>query len=315
MTSDFFLSYRRSDRALAKRLVDAIVARGATIWWDEMIPGGVDWRDEIVEHLNSAQVMIILFSEDCNQSRQLRKELALADEMNKVVIPLLIEDTKPKGHFLYELASRNWLQIYSDPESKIDDVSEKLLEMVGFTAPGPVPHIEAAQPDASEIPAKLKRSQTQHFSSRPRHYRNFLPFKRIDLPVLLGAPLMIYLTLGVNRNSFALYEIIIGSLLYGTCIIAAYGAIVFPVRYFLRNLKLSQAARYYAMSASAIFAFEISLLCLFAIFEGRWANDMNILLIVSILASTVFGIMAFIIYYIMHLTRYVRIFNNHVKEV
>ena len=135
MAHDFFLSYRRADKAFARSLVEEITARGATIWWDEMIPAGVDWRDAIADNLNSAEVIIILFSEACNDSKQLRKELALADDLNKMVIPVLIEDTKPKGHFLFELAARNWIQAFPEAERKIDSLSVKLLEIVGYSLP------------------------------------------------------------------------------------------------------------------------------------------------------------------------------------
>ncbi|MEZ6012127.1 MAG: hypothetical protein R3C08_09695 [Hyphomonas sp.] len=257
--------------------------------------------------------MIILFSEACNDSKQLRKELALADELNKVVIPVLIENAKPKGHFLFELASRNWLQIFPDPESKLSGLSEKLLEIVGRPTPTS-PAIAAPQPVAP-TPTISTELPKQADELRTRQRRHFLPFKPMDLPVLLGAPLLIYLTIGLNRTSAAPYEIIIGCLFYGACIVAAYSAIVFPIRYFLRNLKLTEAARYYTMSASAIFAFGAGLLGIFAIFKGSWANDMTTLLILSLFISTVFAVLAFVVYGILIFGRSLKIFRNHIEVI
>ena len=67
MAYDFFLSYRRADQALAKQLVEALESRGATVWWDDKIAAGVDWRDAIVENLMEAHTLVILFSEECNR--------------------------------------------------------------------------------------------------------------------------------------------------------------------------------------------------------------------------------------------------------
>ena len=109
---DIFLSYRRSDRELAAELVAVLERRGPSVWWDADIAGGEDWRDTIVEQMSAARCLVIVFSEACNTSKQLKKELAVADHLDKEVIPVLIEPTEPRGFFLYELASRQWISIH-----------------------------------------------------------------------------------------------------------------------------------------------------------------------------------------------------------
>ncbi len=155
MDYDIFLSYRRADQAIARDLVEALEARGVGVWWDQKIEAGVDWRDAIVENLIASDVLVILFSDECNSSKQLKKELAMADDMDKTVIPVLIEDIKPKGHFLYELAARNWIQIFPNPEKKIPELAERLTRVaemspgglagVAPTTPQPMP-MEPAPP-------------------------------------------------------------------------------------------------------------------------------------------------------------------------
>ncbi|HBL93837.1 MAG TPA: hypothetical protein DHV57_05490 [Hyphomonas sp.] len=315
MAHDFFLSYRRADKAFARSLVEEITARGATIWWDEMIPAGVDWRDAIADNLNSAEVIIILFSEACNDSKQLRKELALADDLNKMVIPVLIEDTKPKGHFLFELAARNWIQAFPEAERKIDSLSVKLLEIVGYSPSEAARLGSVAVPPAPSDNSAPAPKPSPIAKRKVRKTRNILPFKLVDLPIVLGAPLLIYLVTGLNPQSTALYEVIIGSLFYGTCFIAAYGTIAFPIRYFLRNLKLADATRYYIISSGTIFAFGASLLLAFAVFEGRWANDMTTLLFLSIMTSAGFAILAFIIYGALMFARSTKLLRSRVEII
>ncbi|MEL6957193.1 MAG: toll/interleukin-1 receptor domain-containing protein, partial [Pseudomonadota bacterium] len=126
MDYDIFISYRRTDQPVARELVQQLESRGVRVWWDQKIEGGEDWRDAIVAGLESAHALVILFSSECNESKQLKKEMAIADTLDKLVIPVLIEDTKPKGHFLYELAARNWIQVFPNPESRDSDLAERL---------------------------------------------------------------------------------------------------------------------------------------------------------------------------------------------
>jgi hypothetical protein len=89
---DVFVSYRRTDKEFVERFVYALENQGPEVWWDADIGGGDDWRDSIVENLADSDCLVIVFSESCNASKQLVKELAVADHLNKVVIPIKIDD-------------------------------------------------------------------------------------------------------------------------------------------------------------------------------------------------------------------------------
>lgn len=94
---DIFISYRRSDRELVASVVRRQEARGVGVWYDADIDSGADWRETIVEALTNSDMLAIFFSEECNSSRQLKKELAVADALAKPVVPILIENTQPRG--------------------------------------------------------------------------------------------------------------------------------------------------------------------------------------------------------------------------
>lgn len=154
MQYDIFISYRRSDQPVARALVAELEKRGVKVWWDQIIEGGEDWRDAIVQGLQSSTCLVILFSEECNDSKQLKKELAIADTLNKLVIPVLIEDTQPRGHYLYELAALNWIQVFPNPHSRAGDLAERLARELGLEqqpAPVPAPAPEMAAPVAESL--------------------------------------------------------------------------------------------------------------------------------------------------------------------
>lgn len=148
MVSDLFLSYSRADRPLAERFVSTATARGVNVWYDKDIGGGEDWREKIVEALGAAKALVILFSEHSNESRQLIKELAIADLIGKPVIPVLVSHCEPKGAYLYEMASRNWINIFPDPESRLEALIDNLMTQLnlrsGASETAPVAEIAEA---------------------------------------------------------------------------------------------------------------------------------------------------------------------------
>ena len=116
--TDVFVSYRRTDREFVDSVVQSLEGRSVVVWWDADIEGGADWRGAIVEKIEQSQLMLLVFSEECNHSSELKKELALAGHFKKDVIPVLIEQTEPRGPFLYELAGRNWINIAPTPRRR-----------------------------------------------------------------------------------------------------------------------------------------------------------------------------------------------------
>ena len=146
-----FVSYRRTDREFVEALVTLLEGRGVRVWWDADIEGGADWRDSIVSHLMDSQFVVIVFPESCNDSKQLRKELDVADRLNKEVVPVLIERAEPRGFFLFELGRLNWISIYPDPMSKLIPLADDLVDMIETTALRTTPqqHESAHDPEAS----------------------------------------------------------------------------------------------------------------------------------------------------------------------
>jgi hypothetical protein len=158
---DIFLSYRRTDKEFVGRLVAVVENLGPSVWWDDDIGGGEDWRDSIVENLAASRCLVIVFSEACNASKQLRKELAVADHLDKEVIPVLIEQTEPRGFFLYELAPLNWISIHPAPMEKLDSVARLLVERLEATGWTAVPVVVPADDAPPEPPPPVDVASTE----------------------------------------------------------------------------------------------------------------------------------------------------------
>lgn len=61
--SDIFISYKAEDRKRIQPMVRALEAEGLSVWWDQHIGGGANWRRDIEEHLDAARCVIVAWSE------------------------------------------------------------------------------------------------------------------------------------------------------------------------------------------------------------------------------------------------------------
>ncbi len=103
--ADVFISYSNSDRTYALDLAEALRAQGFSIWIDQTgIGGAKNWTSEIVEAIDACSTMVCLISKHSITSHNVAKELHLASEKGKHILPVVIEKVKLPANFEYPLA-------------------------------------------------------------------------------------------------------------------------------------------------------------------------------------------------------------------
>ncbi|MBV9550571.1 MAG: TIR domain-containing protein [Alphaproteobacteria bacterium] len=130
MAGEIFISYRRADQAWARRLHELLRAEGIEAWYDAQVGAGEDWRTATAKALEDSRIFVLLFSQNAAQSSDIAKELAAAVLEKKLIVPVRLENIAPKGAFLYELASRNWINAYDDTDAKLVEVAKGLARLV-----------------------------------------------------------------------------------------------------------------------------------------------------------------------------------------
>lgn len=131
MAGEIFISYRRSDLAVARQLHELLRAEGVDAWYDARIGAGQDWRQATADALSRCHVFVLLFSKAASESEDIAKELAAATLSKKLVVPVRIEDVQPRGAFLYELASKNWIDAHEDTDARLAELARNLAGVVG----------------------------------------------------------------------------------------------------------------------------------------------------------------------------------------
>jgi hypothetical protein len=148
--STIFISHSSKDQTVARTLCTALESRGLTCWIASRDVGaGENFQESIVSAIRSAKVMILVFSDNANNSTEIKKELALASQNKVAVIPARVEDVVPAAALAYELATRQWINLFNDWESEIETLCERIKQIVPptFSAAAPQP---AEQPSAQQ---------------------------------------------------------------------------------------------------------------------------------------------------------------------
>ncbi|HUE63029.1 MAG TPA: TIR domain-containing protein [Rhizomicrobium sp.] len=166
MAGEIFISYRRADEAWARLLHAQLRAEGVEAWYDAQVGAGQDWRVATAKALEASQIFVLLFSSNAAQSSEIAKELAAATLEKKLIIPVRLENIAPKGAFLYELASRNWVNAFENTEAKLAELAKGLAHLVR-TGARDESVLRFDRSDGGEIPGP--------------------PQKRLGKPVLISA--------------------------------------------------------------------------------------------------------------------------------
>jgi TolB-like protein/Flp pilus assembly protein TadD len=112
-----FLSYAHADEARARRLAKALEDAGYNVWWDALIEGGTAYAKSINQALETADVILVLWSAASVESDWVRDEAALGRDRHRLV-PLSLDRVKPPlGFRQYQFINfRRWRGRRDAPE-------------------------------------------------------------------------------------------------------------------------------------------------------------------------------------------------------
>jgi hypothetical protein len=96
--SDIFVSYDDLDRARVRELVEALEARGWSVWWDHRISAGDSFSLVIERELDAAQCVIVVWTRTSVDSDWVRAEADEAWKRGKLV-PVLLDRVTPPMPF------------------------------------------------------------------------------------------------------------------------------------------------------------------------------------------------------------------------
>lgn len=149
MPHDAFISFSSKDVDAAAKICLGLETRGIACWMSTRdVPPGADFQESIIDALEAAHVMVLVFSANANNSGEMKKELVLAGDYKLPVLPVRIEKVIPSGAFRYQLTTRQYLDLFEDWDANLAKLANQIERIVARQpvvpsegTPEPVPEL------------------------------------------------------------------------------------------------------------------------------------------------------------------------------
>lgn len=140
MVGPLFVCHSSKDIKIALEVVAALEARELPCWISARdVQAGQNYQEAIVSALDHACGIVFLFSENSSQSAEIRKELSIAGSVLAPVFPLRLCPITPTGALRYELATRQWIDLFPDEGQALDKLADTIRQALSdpaATSPG-----------------------------------------------------------------------------------------------------------------------------------------------------------------------------------
>ena len=126
---DFFISHSHLDKEIAVNLCKILEAKKRNCWIAPRNVGVGLYSNSIIEGIEKSKALVLLLSENSNNSIPVLNELEAATTNNLMIIPVRIEDVLPTKEMGYYIRTNNWFDNFQ-PES-ITDFKKIADELTG----------------------------------------------------------------------------------------------------------------------------------------------------------------------------------------
>jgi hypothetical protein len=116
MSHDVFISYSNTDKLTADAACATLEAAGIRCWIAPRdVSPGAEWGEALIGAIDNCAVMVLIFSSNANESRQVHREVEHAVSQGKIIMPVRIDTAQPARSLAYYMAGLHWLDALSPP--------------------------------------------------------------------------------------------------------------------------------------------------------------------------------------------------------
>lgn len=197
---DVFISYSSKDQTIADAAVAVLERRGLRCWVaPRNIVAGKEWGESIIEGIEQSGLMVLIFSQHSNQSKQVVREVERAVAKGIPIIPFRIEDIPASKAMEYFISCNHWLDAFHPP---LEKHLEKLADMAGHLRGSALPP-RTESDDAQGLTGKLNAA-VGTLLARDRRVRVLTSLAA----VLVVAALIVAASVFATRDPVASAEVI-----------------------------------------------------------------------------------------------------------
>lgn len=108
-----FISHETNDSGLAHEIRAHLEAGGFPCWMaPDDIHGPTPWPEQIASAIDDCDVMLVVVSANANDSPHVSREVDIAVETGKPLLPVRVEDIVPTGALNYLLRLAQWIDVF-----------------------------------------------------------------------------------------------------------------------------------------------------------------------------------------------------------
>ena len=111
-----FISYSSEDRVIAEKVCRLLEGDGLPCWIAPRdVAPGHDFGEQIIDAIESTQVMVLILSAHANASIFVKREVERAISAGRVAIPLRIQEVQPSKALQLFISSTQWIDAWAPP--------------------------------------------------------------------------------------------------------------------------------------------------------------------------------------------------------
>ena len=128
MQYDVFISYSHKDKQTADAVCAKLEQQGIRCWYAPRdITPGADWAESIINAIETVRVMIIIFTDHSNASKQVMNEISNAVNAGVTIVPFKLTNTAPSKGMQYYFTAVHWLDAVDKPmKSSIEELCTRV---------------------------------------------------------------------------------------------------------------------------------------------------------------------------------------------
>ena len=165
MSHDVFVSHSSLDKPAADAVCHGLEAKGIRCWIaprDQV--AGRAYGEQITAAITSAQVMVLVFSDNVNNSQSVLNEINIAVGANVTIVPFRLAKVEFNAELNFYLGRMHWLDAFPPP---IDAHIDSLVETIQRNLP-PIAEGQSAAPPARPAPSGPQISAATAAVPHPR---------------------------------------------------------------------------------------------------------------------------------------------------
>ncbi len=128
---DVFVSYSSKNKDIADAIVSDFEQNRIKCWYAprDIMPGE-EWVSAITGALQRCKVLVLIYTDESNESRQVMNEVAVAFNAGKTIVPFRLSENRMSSEFEYYLTRVHWLDAVTKSMSESITELRKYVQII-----------------------------------------------------------------------------------------------------------------------------------------------------------------------------------------